>query len=324
MKNKPSDIKYCKVRKEIIQKVNPKLNHENLKHFYDWMSERYNIHLKKDIEKLPAPWTSNPVLLKYKFTNVRREHDRESIWLIKNICLNKELSYENKILNAILFRLINKSESLEIIGLQEFDNLNLDEVRKKIEDQIKKNPKYIWFSNAFFTSGPKSTANRLFNKSQGNMINMILLVKDYYQGAIIERIQQSKNQDQVYKTMLRLPGLGQFLAYQIFVDLTYIPEFPFSENEFVIAGPGCIKGLKYLFNNFSGLTYEESLFWLRDNKYAILKEFGYEPQELFIDLPEYDRYLNVMSLENCMCELSKYIRTITGKGRPRILYKHIM
>ena len=100
--------------------------------------------------------------------------------------------------------------------------------------------------------------------------------------------------------------------------MTYIKEFPFSENEFVVAGPGCKKGLDYIFKDYDGMTSEEALFWLRDNIDFV---FSWDPKALFSDLPEHDRCLNIMSLENCMCELAKYIRTIEGTGRPRVKYK---
>ena len=95
------------------------------------------------------------------------------------------------------------------------------------------------------------------------------------------------------------------------MDLTYIDEFPFSENEFVIAGPGCTYGIEILMenrNNFSGMTSEEIIFWIRDN---IHKEFErlnleWDPVKLFIDVPEYDKCLNVMMIENCLCEFQKY------------------
>ena len=72
-----------------------------------------------------------------------------------------------------------------------------------------------------------------------------------------------------------------------------------------------------MFLDKGGLSDEELLFWLRDNC-PITRE---ECIEFMTDLPEYDRCMNVMSLENCMCELSKYMRAITDSGRPRRLYK---
>jgi hypothetical protein len=319
MLTRPKDAIYCGVNKEKIKSANPKINEENLKHFFNWFTERYKIRIKKDIQRLPPPWTEDPILSKYRFTNVRREHDKETRWLISNI-INSELSYENKLLNIILFRLINKSQTFSIFGKLDFYSLDLELIRKNLINFKDKNPSYIYFSNAFFTSGPKTAANKIF--SEPNMIIKMILLVDYYRkNQIIDKISLSKNQTEIFSVLSSFPGIGEFLAYQIFVDFSYIKDFPFSENEFVVAGPGCKKGLNYLFESFDGLGYEEALFWLRDNQSGILARFpNYNPQELFWDLPKEERTLNLMSLENSMCEISKYIRAITGKGRPRIVY----
>ena len=75
-----------------------------------------------------------------------------------------------------------------------------------------------------------------------------------------------------------------------------------------------------------------SLLWqalVRDNFDMLVKKarakgvtkLKWEPHLLFADLPKEDRHLNVMSLENCFCELSKYIRAVEGTGRPRNKYR---
>jgi len=70
--------------------------------------ERTNIYYKKEILKEKAPWTEDEILNKYKFVNTKRKWDRESRWLLKNIVNNSNLTYEEKLLNCILFRVINK------------------------------------------------------------------------------------------------------------------------------------------------------------------------------------------------------------------------
>jgi hypothetical protein len=320
MKNKPNDIFYCNVNKNKILNVSPILNEINLKHFYEWINERYKIHVKKDVQKLSKPWTKNKVLQRYKFCNVRREHDKESIWLIKNI-ISSNLSYKNKLLNIILFRLINKSETIKIFGLLDFNDKNIQKIKQKLSNFKNKNLNYIYFSNAFFTSGPKVVANKIFPEENNMIIKIILLVNEYKKLGLIKCIIKSKTQKEVFEILSSMQGIGKFLAYQIFVDFSYMKEFSFSENEFVVSGPGCEKGLNLLFKNRNNLTDEELLFWLRDNQMNVLDKFGYDPDRLFSDLSKEDRYLNVMSLENCMCELSKYVRATNGTGRPRIRYE---
>ena len=159
---------------------------------------------------------------------------------------------------------------------------------------------------------------------------------------IVDRLLKAKDQQEAFDIIKSIRGFADFLAYQVFVDLSYIPDFPFSENEFVVAGPGCKRGLDYIFLDKDGMTYEECIFWLRNHinggfegGYSLFnnselddvcdshgwKIVEYKPNKLFEDLPEYDRCMNVMSIENCMCELSKYIKAVDGTGRPRNKYK---
>ena len=326
MKNRPADVLYNGVNADKIKSASPVLNEINFKYLFQFISRRYRVHKKKDVDKTLAPWTKDAILREFKFTNVRREHDRESIWLIKNIAENNQLSYGDKLLNIMLFRMFNKSDTTRIIGLVTFSTI--DFLKPHIEDRLKRraveSPDYVFFTNAFITGGLKlALGNSPLTFDEFMPMRIIKFIEFLYKDGITDKIQKCKTQKDVYNVIKSYNGLGEFLSYQIFVDFTYIPEFPFSENEFVISGPGCILGLNYIFQDRDGMSYDECLFWLRDNLDALFLErgFNWNPIKLYNDLPRYDRSTNVMSLENCHCELSKYIRAVEGTGRPRNKYK---
>ena len=334
MRNKPEDIPYCGVRKELILTAEPTLDGEVLLHLYRFITRRYKVHLKKDIQGLPAPWTKDPVLREYRFTNVRREHDRETKWLVKNITSNPDLSYPDKLLNCILFRLYNKHETSELISQPiPFDRYkssggwNPEWYRALFEAAQVEDPHRVFFTGAFITGGLKRALKWYLPKDdpKNSMeMRMLWFMKVLIDDDVVSKINSSATQKDVFNTLCSYDGLGRFLAYQIFVDMTYIKEFPFSENEFTVAGPGCRMGLSFLFKDTDGMTPEECLFWLKDNLESIFKnktKGKFSCSNLFTDLPEYDRRFNVMSLENCFCELSKYVRAIRGKGRPRKRYQ---
>lgn len=331
MKNKPADVPYCGVRKNYLSMAMPKLNERNLKYLYDFITRRYAIHLRKDVLKKDPPWTKDSVLREFRFTNVRREHDRETKWVIEHITSNPELSYEDKLLNCILFRLYNKHETSELIGMpikfSQSKRWNPEEYRILFEEAIEADPKRVFFTGAFITGGLKRALKWYLPKDdpKNSMeMRMLWFMRVIIDDGVVNKIKAAKSQKAVFDVLCKYDGLGSFLAYQIFVDMTYIEEFPFSENEFTVAGPGCRMGLNYLFEDRDGMTYEECLFWLRDNLNRLFREIlgkDWNPQEVFWDLPEEDRCFNVMSLENCFCELSKYIRAKDGTGRPRKKYK---
>lgn len=153
-------------------------------------------------------------------------------------------------------------------------------------------------------------------------IRMLYLIQWVSSTDIVKRLIDSKDQQDCYNIIREIPGYAHFLSYQIFVDLTYIPEFKFSENDFTISGPGCTLGISMMFDDQDGMSPEECLFWVRDNLERIWTERGleYNPEQLFDHLPEHDRLYNVMMLENSYCELSKMTKAKRKTGRPRMKY----
>lgn len=349
MKTKERDIPYCGVRKEAIHSAEPVLNWENVYHFKKFVVDRYRVHKRKDVKRLPVPWTNNPVIQEFKFTNVRREHDRQTKHLIEQIAMNENLTIEDKIVNCFMFRCWNNWDTLKDFGFPYssklvYNPMLKEKVRPIYEHLSKNDPERLWWSNAYNQGGTKSAWK--FPEMDLSKVLEDKIEKEYdialrpfHVGVwlgkenIVKKLLTAKDQQECFEIIKSIKGFSDFLAYQVFVDLTYIPEFPFSENEFVVAGPGCKRGLDLIFEDKGGMNYEECMFWLRDsiNEAGLferpeLEEFDdgfpdYQPNKLFSDLPKYDRKMNVMSIENCMCELSKYVKAVNGTGRPKNKYK---
>lgn len=331
MRTKKKDEIYCGVRKEIVENAEPVLNEDVLALLQHFITERYRIHKRKDVKGWSRPYTKDPILNEYKFCNVRREHDRQSRYLIENISTNPDLNLEDKIVNTFLFRSWNNWSTLKDFGFpyyaEEIYDPEFKERIRPIYWQLnKEEPNRRWWCNAYNQGGfkmvwgyPDGTCKSVYQragakrKHEPDIPLRPLHIGPYIKKhKIVEKIMQAHNQEEVYEIIKTVPGFAAFMAYQIFVDLTYIPEFPFSENEFTIAGPGCRKGIDALVEDVDDMTYEEFLFWLRNaiNEGNLFTDW--HPEKLFSDLPKYDRCVNVMSLENCFCELSKYLRCHEG------------
>lgn len=314
MKNKPQDIPYGGLNAYKIRSAHPVFNAEVLEVFKYYVAERYKMHLLKDVEGKPFPWTDDVILSMYRFTNVRREQDRNSKYLLNMMKDHGNKLTYNMLCNILLFRLFNKIETMELLdGWVDFFNYNPALVRHQLQSAP---VGYVYFTNAYLSSGMKKEFNLYFPNEQMRVMNIPNVV-EHFSNDLYQDICEAQSPQDVIDAFKRINGISDFLAYQLFVDLTYLPDFPWSENEFVVSGPGCELGLDYLFTNNGGLTYDELLFWLRDNC-PITREWC---MEHMTDLPEEERYMNVMSLENCMCELGKYMKTKTGVGRPRSRYK---
>lgn len=330
MKNKFKDKLYCGVDEHVINTRSPIFDDEALKVFCHYIKERYLIHIKKDINKEDAPWTDDYILNTYKFTNVRREQDKASKWLIDNISNNSTDSFHDRIYKTILFRIYNRPDTAEILKL---DELALEDNwvsigKERLDSVLKDNPDYRLFTNAYKTGGTKRGLFSLHPESGHYNYAPLYFVNELKEINFAQSLIDCEDQKEVYLKLRDIKGFGRFIAYQIFIDLTYINEFPFSENEFTVAGPGCYYGLQLLTGKdeydtgFNGMTSEEIVFWMRDN---ILNEFkrircDFDPDKVFSDLPEDERHFNVMSLENLMCEFSKYYAIYTGVRKGRMKY----
>lgn len=361
MKDKVHDIPYCGVRQEVIANAQPVLSDRIVGLAYEWMRERYLIHVRKDVQRLPAPWTSNVILRQVKFCNVRREHDRQSLNLIENIVNNPALSLSDKMFNCVLFRMFNLWEPIAValegaMTISDFAKINLDETRKRLQKYEAEGGKV--FTNAFNTGGLKQCLafpELVVNHKEQRFGGMMVKVHRVGQGIVDEmdykvakklaednpgqymiegwepympmrvirslkafvnkhphyfdRLREFSRPDSVYQAMYDdIEGLGPFLAYQIWVDFTYIPEYPFSENHFTIAGPGCRAGIDLMFEDKAGMTHEECIFWVRDNQDALFSKYGYVREAFWSAEEPWDRAMNVMQLENLFCELQKYER----------------
>ncbi len=349
MKIKPRDIFYCGVSMQKIGNAVPLIDEINLAHFMEYICERYRIHLKKDVNKSLAPWTSNPILQKYRFTNVFREDDRVSKALIEMVSTNEALSLEEKILNTFLFRSWNNPRTFKDLGgpwtaVQIYHGLELKEqVRPVYRMLAMKEPKRYWWNGAYNQSNIKVAWQFPQTKTLRPKTNKEAMRQEYFEPdiplrvfhlgpwldelSIVVRLLTSENQQKAFETIKELKGFSDFMAYQVFVDLTYIKDFPFSDNEFTFACSKCEKGLDYLFKEYNDLTNEEALFWLRDHidgLFTLIEDntnYKWDPQILFIDRPLHDRYLDVTTLENCCCEFSNYMEALKGTGRPSTIYK---
>ena len=287
---------YDNVDQHKIANALPEMIDGRLELFTNYINERESIRKAKE-SGMPFPWTNDPILRDYRFTNVRRTDDTVSKWYIEGIAQNPELNIEQKVLNAILFRCWNKPETSLIFQqpIKDFTRENIkaiDEQATRVLDIL--GDDYKQYGSAYFQSGLKGAWKR-----EGHSANRMLdLLSELLISYDIEAIIESPTPLDAFNIIKGIKGIGDFLAYQIWVDLTYIPEFDQSEDSFTVAGPGCRLGIDLLVEDRDGMTHEELIFHLRDNQHAL---------DLDIDFT-----LTVMDIENCFCEFSKYTKRTMG------------
>jgi hypothetical protein len=134
--------------------------------------------------------------------------------------------------------------------------------------------------------------------------------------------------EEAYELIRTQPGFGNFLSYQVLVDLLYPVDYyggdsvlPFSPNDWSAPGPGAQKGLKQLVTDFNGFTRLDVMRWLRQNQ---KDEFD----RLNLDFPYLeteggDRVeLSLANIQNCLCEFYKYDKILHSNGRARRCFRN--
>lgn len=315
------------------------------KQFCYYVVERNRIYKNKEILHT-TPLTNDNIFLNFKFTNVKRWQDRESRWLIKNVCCNDELTYREKVINSLLFRSWNKGKTYEILGgpwKEDFlKDPPVDILDKKICEFSKEHPDYVWFTNAFNTGGIKNSwkdVRSVYNDDRLSRevpeeflckdipLRMFYLAESIIKRGILDKICEGDSVESIYSAVCDIKGYAVFLSYQAYIDLTYIKEFPYDEDSLLVAGPGCRKGAEYLYEydyeDFDGEEGENIYTRIRsieDEQKKIFSNYGYDLDEEFSYLPKYYRSLTLMDIENILCEFSKYIRAWSNSGRPKVRY----
>lgn len=122
-------------------------------------------------------------------------------------------------------------------------------------------------------------------------------------------------------------GFGNFLAYQVVIDLLYPIEYlngnsvlPFSPNDWSAPGPGAQKGISKLVKEFNGFDQLQVMRWLRQNQHKEFERLGLAFP--YLNTADGDRLeLSLANIQNCLCEFYKYYKITSSNGRARRRFK---
>jgi hypothetical protein len=248
------------------------------------------------------PLTCDSILRTYKFTNVYRACDRVSQYLISQVIGTDDRKYSPRdmLLRVLVFKIFNKIETWEYLR----DTYGeITEAHFDVEDisriLTKRRLDFPIFNNAYMMTGSHSLYNYLPTKHEKwlTMVKREFLGKD-----IVGSVLSSTSLKQVYENLRQCSFLGDFLAYQYAIDFNYTPYLNFSENSFVKAGIGAIRGIKKCFVSY-GAEYEDAIRYVFTHFTDLQDRYGYAS---FKPLPGHQPTL--LDLQNCFCETDKYLR----------------
>lgn len=271
-------------------------------YYFYFMQERMKVFWNK-YESYSPPWTNDPILNTYKFTNVYRASDRVSQYLIKEVIYKNINDFNEKdiLFRILFFKIFNKIETWEYIenniGPFTTKNFDLPQINDLLTRRRLLNP---IFNSAYMMTGTHSLYNHLTYKHEKwlQMLNNEVLKTN-----LLDQIIHSKSLEEVYSLLRGCSFFGEFLSYQFAIDFNYSPVINFSEDSFVKAGIGSIRGIKKCFEMDGKSTFEDAIRFTQDNFDTMQEQYGFsEFKNLF------GRNPSLLDLQNCFCETDKYLR----------------
>ena len=279
-----------------------KIKEEVFYYYFYFVQERMNIFWNRYYLK-EKPWTNDSILSNYKFTNVYRSSDRVSQYLIKNVIYqkNESLNERDILFRILFFKIFNKIETWEFIenkiGFLKIDNFKLPNINQILTRRRSDKP---IFNNAYMMTGTHSKYNHLQYKHE-KWLQMVL--KEIIENKVLENILKAKSFENVYFLLRNCSFIGDFLAYQYAIDFNYSPVINFSEDSFVKAGIGSIRGIKKCFEKLDNYSFEDAIRFTHENFEKYQEKFS---NTKFITL--FGRDPTLIDIQNCFCETDKYLR----------------
>jgi hypothetical protein len=246
-----------------------------------------------------GPWTDDPVLRNYRFTNAYRAADRVSQYLIREILYKEERSQApvEVFFRTLLFKLFNKIETwchLEwILGPLSWQLVDLNRISLALGALGDRGERV--YSAAYIMRAPAFGHERKYD-------NHLALLARMIEDGLPMRLGKVRSLRAAYEMIRAYPGLGPFLAFQYVIDLNYSTLLNFDEAEFVVAGPGALDGIAKCFADIGRLKPTDVIYHMVDRQQAEFARLGLRFDGLF------GRPLQPIDCQNLFCEISKYAR----------------
>jgi hypothetical protein len=267
--------------------------------YWRFAAERQAILFRR-LEGAPYPWTDDVILQTYRFTNAYRASDRVSQFLIKQVIYREAYSQDSKevLFRVLLFKLFNKEATWQLLesrlGPLTWQSFSFARYDRILGATIGQGTRI--YSAAYII--PPVGLDQSGVKHRGHLRLIELMLK----GDLASRLQDSRDLREVFLLLKGYPSLGDFLAFQLAIDLNYSPLINHEEAEFVVPGPGARDGLAKTFPNASAADAEALIAHMAERQEAEFARLNLKFRSLW------GRRLQLIDCQNLFCELSKYTR----------------
>lgn len=288
--------------------------------FFEYLAERERVRLRKEAG-LSFPWTDDLILREYKFTNVRRQHDRTSMELRQRFY--GPHFYEDRasiLMNCAMFRYFGTWEFAAAIGWMPYDDFDFEWIKCLATRRLAQRKRV--FTGAYVITNQGISAPK-----QEVVVDHFL--KDLHETTpkILEVAKKTQSWEQTAQAMREIKGFGGtgFMAKEVLIDTTYTNfwedarcdpnsgwyTYPKDWWSWTPIGPGALRGAARVKGDESATPLKE-----KHAREVIDELFSFQGTFWSED------HLTPTDIQFGLCEFDKYERVRLNQGRPRSRYRN--
>ena len=279
--------------------------------YWRFAAERHRVYQAR-LRGEPRPWTTDPIIASHRFTNCYRAADRVSQYLIGEVIYRGSQDADEVLFRILLFRFFNSIQTWRLLqsalGELTWAAFRLDRYDEVLSEAFTRSERI--YSAAYIVPPPNLGAQRKHT-------NHLLLLQQMLRGGLRKKLQTCASMAKAFQLLRGYPGMGDFLAYQLLIDINYSTLINFDEMDFVVAGPGARDGLRKCLGPAARGIEADLIRYVSDAQEEHFNRLGLS----FAGL--YGRRLQLIDCQNLFCEVDKYARIahpemIGYSGRSRI------
>ena len=268
--------------------------------YWYFAAERQHAFERRVAGQAP-PWSDDPILQEYKFCNVFRAADRVSQYMIREVCYQEEeCTPEDRIFQIVAFRTFSRIETWRslhhLLGrYPTLDDLADGSFGSGLDTAKAQNGGL--YTGAFILCATDAYGQVSKHRNHVELFRHMFLKDD-----LASDILGASSLYEVYELLHAYPLIGDFMAYQIAIDLNYSALVNFSESEFTQPGPGALRGIRKCFESLGDYTPAELILWMVEHQADEFDRFGLTFGGLW------GRPLQAIDCQGLFCETDKYCR----------------
>lgn len=292
---------------------------ELLNMFWYWMSERHCIYLKRR-QGQAWPWTDDPILKEYKFTNVYRQLDRVSQEWTQRKDRLKKVSAPALLTHLLTFRMFNLPSTYDYLlvggALHPNDgSFDLRRAKTTLRKLVAKKQQVFTGAYIITNSGEARPKIEVVSDALATMIEDA----DH----IVESIRKEQTMQFAVAKLSEYRLVGQFIGYELACDLRFTPILHKATDVLTWAnpGPGAKRGLNRIFRGGPRAHPTANSTSVFLSEMQMLYRMAVEEGNMDTQVLESPWPFELREIEHSLCEFDKYVRVRNGEGRPRSKYR---